>query len=73
MNSLPIQNLPFFSHLVKDYLDNHEKTESLFSFKPTLAGLKDSLGSKKINYTQRDLLKKIIEKNYSSEYKPVLQ
>ena len=73
MNSIPIQNLPFFSRLVKDYLDHHEKTESLFSFKPTLTGLRDSLESKKINYTQRDLLKKIIEKNYSSEYKPVLQ
>lgn len=65
-NQISILNLPFFSPLVKDYLSGNEKTKQLYSFKPNIEGLKNSFQSKEKIFNHRDLLKNIIEKNYSS-------
>lgn len=65
-NSIPIQELPFFSLLVKDYLAENEKTKSLFTFSPSLSGLKDALTSKEKNYRHREVLHRIIDKNYTN-------
>lgn len=65
-NSIPIQDLPFFSFLVKDYLKESENAQSLYSFNPSMVGLKQALLSKEKNYTQRSILAKILDKNYDS-------
>ncbi|MBL7789175.1 MAG: bacillithiol biosynthesis cysteine-adding enzyme BshC [Chitinophagales bacterium] len=70
MHSLSIKDLSFFSDLVKDYLHENIKTERLYSFKPSLQGLKDALVSKEENYSHRELLKVIIDKNYNENYIP---
>ena len=65
MNPISIQDLPFFSALVKDYLIGNEKVQSLHSFYPNMEGLKQALLSKEKNYTQRNLLQNLLEYNYA--------
>ncbi len=69
MNRISIQDLPFFSALVKDYLIGNEKVQSLQSFHPTMEGLKRALLSKEKNYTQRSLLQNLLEYNYAGAKK----
>lgn len=70
MNSISIGDLPFFSKLVKDYLKAEPKTQGLYSFNPNLDGFQKALVSKEGNYTHRELLKIIIDKNYTADYTP---
>jgi len=65
LNPISIQDLPFFSALVKDYLIGNEKVQSLHSFHPNMEGLKQALLSKEKNYTQRNLLQNLLEYNYA--------
>jgi bacillithiol biosynthesis cysteine-adding enzyme BshC len=69
MTPLDITQLPFFSSLVKDYLTESEKTNQLYTFAPSTDGLLKSLVSKEKNYTQRNLLIDVIDKNYTSTNK----
>ena len=62
--AISIEQLPFFSNLIKDYLRGDEKLARLFSFSPSLDGLRAAAASKEKNYTRRDVLKRILEKNY---------
>jgi bacillithiol synthase len=64
MPSINTNNLPFFSNLVKDYLNENKQLKTLYSFSPTMDGLKQSILSKEKNYTKRNLLNKIIDINY---------
>lgn len=66
MPKLPIHQLPFFSSLIKDYLSQDKNLHSLYSFPPTPEGIKLSLDSKEENYSQRELLQIILQKNYGS-------
>lgn len=63
-NQLAINQLPFFSTLVKDYLAGNEKTKALYTYNPNMDGLKNSILSKEKNFKNRDVLLKIIEQNY---------
>lgn len=65
MNPISIQDLPFFSALVKDYLKGSKKVQRLHSFHPAMEGLKQALLSKEKNYTQRNLLQNLLEYNYA--------
>lgn len=66
MQSIDIEELPFFSKLVKDYLKQKDKTKPLYSFGPSMSGLKEALVSKEKNYSHRELLTTLLDKNYSS-------
>jgi len=65
LSTISIQDLPFFSKLVKDYLSEIEKTQRLYSFSPSIDGLMKALNSKEKNYTKRSLLHTILEHNYA--------
>jgi len=67
MHSLSIKDLPFFSELVKDYLHGDSKTEKLYAFQPTIHGIKESLLSKEKNFSHRNLLRVLIDKNYTND------
>lgn len=64
MYSISINELPFFSKLVKDYLSEKENTPSLYQFPPNIEGLKKALSSKEKSFSNRELLSKTIDLNY---------
>lgn len=70
MHSISVAELPFFSNLVKDYLQENPKTKKLYSFSPCIDGLKEALESKEKNYTQRDVLNIVLDNNYLNDYIP---
>lgn len=67
-HSIPIDALHFFSNLLKDYAHDDKNIHEFYQFSPNTKGLLDASHSKSKQYQNRDLLKSIIEFNYTTDY-----
>lgn len=63
---IPYANTGYFSKIVEDYLAEHAALRPFYAYSPTLEGIKESVAARKNIHTNRQLLVKVLNKQYAS-------